>query len=510
MTPTKPMNTTMSSKPRILLDLKPAFDGYAGIPQETRLLFRGLRSMDEYDVEGLIQHGGRKLRTGIKPKKHLKNAKRINRLSKVIVSVYEQPYRNLYEAIGDAINRYAQRSVLRVRAMLGQTLKPSVFETAHFEDFIWRTFFSKTLDAADKKLVTASNFRVLNVPRTIMHKVGIAGMKYSDNPSYIKVDTRGFEFFLAQTPFPGRISKSTQLLVRYHDAVPVLMPHTINDKAFHQASHFQALQSNVRSGAWFVCVSEATRGDLLKIFPEVESRSAVIHNIVSTEFFNEASPKELVHQIIRNRLSTVEAFAGSTKKLNIEFDVHTSDEFQYLLMVSTLEPRKNHLLLLNAWERLKYTTMPNLKLVVVGGVGWDSGPILQAFRPWAERGELFYLNDVHAAELRILYKHAQATICPSLAEGFDYSGIEAMRSGGIVIASDIAVHREVYASAAEYFDPYSTEDATIVMQRVLSAEGAHIRQRLRTQAITVGEKYLPENILPQWETLLARISREEV
>jgi hypothetical protein len=52
---------------RILLDLKPALDGYAGIPQESRLLFRSLMMMEGYDVEGLIQHGGRKLKSAVSP-----------------------------------------------------------------------------------------------------------------------------------------------------------------------------------------------------------------------------------------------------------------------------------------------------------------------------------------------------------------------------------------------------------------------------------------------------------
>ena len=46
---------------KILLELRPALDGHAGIPQETRLLFRGLRMLDQMDVEGLIIHSGRVL-----------------------------------------------------------------------------------------------------------------------------------------------------------------------------------------------------------------------------------------------------------------------------------------------------------------------------------------------------------------------------------------------------------------------------------------------------------------
>jgi len=63
---------------------------------------------------------------------------------------------------------------------------------------------------------------------------------------------------------------------------------------------------------------------------------------------------------------------------------------------------------------------------------------------------VFLLNNVPADDLRVLYRHAAATVCPSLAEGFDFSGVEAMRCGGVVLASDIPVHREVYQDAAHY------------------------------------------------------------
>jgi glycosyltransferase involved in cell wall biosynthesis len=330
----------------------------------------------------------------------------------------------------------------------------------------------------------------------------------------VPVDTRDFDIFLAQTPFPARLSRRTRMVVRYHDAVPVLMAHTINGKAFHQASHFCALQDNVRSGAWFSCVSESTRDHLLKIFPEVEPRTTVIYNIVSNEYFDDESPKGLVSDIIRNRLGKVNEFTTDISSLGFvgkngksRDKKEKSPELDYLLMVSTIEPRKNHLLLTGAWERLKYTSMPDLKLVIVGSIGWDQAPILNAFRPWAERGDLFYLNNVPSSELRVLYKHATATICPSLAEGFDYSGIEAMQCGGVVISSDIPVHREIYGDASEYFSPYSARDAASVIYRVLSEEGGPIRERLREEGRSVSTRYTPQNILPKWNELFQMLNR---
>lgn len=520
------MHTTTAdtAKTRILLDLKPALDGYAGIPQEARLLFRGLRLMDGCEVEGLIQHGARRLRGALPEGEELPLPNQINRLSRVIVSLYKDRQRNPVERIAgevaEGIEGYFAKHLLRLRMLAGLPLKPGVFESELFDDFLWRTLFNKTLKPADKDLVAAARYRVLRQSRKLMHQAGLAGRALSAAPPYPRMDTAGFDFFVAQTPFPGRVSPGTRLVVRYHDAVPVLMPHTISDKAFHQSSHFYALQENVLAGARFSCISEATRSDLLKIFPQAEPRASVIHNIVSAEYFDEDSPKGLVFQIIRNRLSKAEssvdslagmiAGGGGKGKLptpSLQDLSQYGRDFNYLLMVSTIEPRKNHLLLLEAWERLKYTDQPGLKLVIVGSLGWDFRPVLNAFRPWAERGELFYLSGVPSLELRALYKHAAATVCPSLAEGFDYTGIEAMRCGCPVASSDIPVHREIYGDASLYFSPYSTEDAAAAIRNLIAPENAGLRARLRERAMAVSDRYTAGAILPRWGEFFRALRR---
>ena len=512
-----------ASKTRILFDLKPALDGYAGIPQETRLLFQGLRCLDSLDVAGLIQHGARRLRPGLKfggPEIPLSH--RINRSSRVAVSLREIPRVGSSNSTagganpGDsgistpvvmsAIGNFFSISLAQIGERLGLKMTPGIFEAGLFDDFIWRTFFSKTLKPADKECVTSACFRILRPSRKRLHQVGLAGRRWSSTPRYPSIDTQDFDVLLAQTPFPGRVSGGTKLVVRYHDAVPVFLPHTISDTVFHQASHYYALQENVRAGAYFSCVSESTRSDLLKIFPEVEKRASVIHNIVSDEYVDEPSTPDLVRQIIRNRLGQLRPSKTASEPSEPMFTGSGDGDLQYLLMVSTIEPRKNHLLLTAAWERLKYTVMPRLKLVVVGNLGWAHAPVLDAFRPWSERGELFLLSNVPSAELRVLYRHAAATVCPSLAEGFDYTGIEAMRSGGIVISSDIPVHREIYGEASAYFDPYSAEDAAAVIGEVLAEAGQGLRERLRLAGPQVSARYTRESILPRWDAYFRDIN----
>jgi glycosyltransferase involved in cell wall biosynthesis len=180
-------------------------------------------------------------------------------------------------------------------------------------------------------------------------------------------------------------------------------------------------------------------------------------------------------------------------------------DLPYLLMVSTIEPRKNHLALLDAWELLRAGPYPHLNLICVGSLGWDHDAILRRFSPWLQRGGLHVLENVPAADLRLLYRHAAATVCPSLGEGFDFAGVEAMRSGGVVAASDIRVHRDVYGEAAEYFSAYAPQDMAAAISRVIDPAAENKRAELRSEGARVAAQYQPDRVLPQWHDFLRRV-----
>jgi glycosyltransferase involved in cell wall biosynthesis len=339
-----------------------------------------------------------------------------------------------------------------------------------------------------------------------MHICGLFTRRFG-RPIYPRLDTADFDLMITETPYPATVSRKTTMVVRYHDAIPVLMPHTISDRSYHQASHYRALRNNVNSGAWFVCVSDATRNDLLSIFPQAEPRALTIHNMVSHDYFDEDSSADRVPEIIKTRLNAkIKPPLDPSFRRRLFEEGSGSEPLQYLLIVSTIEPRKNHLTLLSAWERLRVEIFPQLKLIVVGETGWHHKPIVRKFRPWMERGDAFLVENVPSADLRLLYKHARATICPSYGEGFDFSGVEAMKSGGAVIASDIAVHREIYADAAEYFNPYSAGDAVRAIQTVIGPATAR-RAELVAKGALVSQRYDYEVILPQWESFLQSMSR---
>jgi glycosyltransferase involved in cell wall biosynthesis len=485
----------------VLLEMRPALEGHAGIPQETRLLFRGLSLLRGIEVEGLMQSSERVLAKGLNVSKPgwfegLSRDKQLGRLGQVVISL-EQGY-------WDSLPRaYLYTFGMALRHLLGGRQTLWGFETPHFRDFIWRRYFSATLPASDYEVVTAAKYRIARVPWKGMHICATVTRKMGGPSLFPRLDTSDFDIFITETPYPATVSKRTRLVVRYHDAIPLLMPHTISDKRWHHAFHYYALRNNVMSGAWFVCVSEATRKDLISVFPQAESRSVTIHNMVSHNYFDEESKPERILEIVKTRMNVkVKPPLDPSFMRRLFEDQVLPKPLDYLLIVSTIEPRKNHLALLSAWEKLRAERFPKLKILVVGRLGWHQKAIIRKFRPWMERGDVFLLEDVPAADLRLLYKHARATVCPSFGEGFDFSGVEAMRSGGAVVASDIPVHREVYDHAAEYCNPYSSDDIARAIAAVIDPENAPRRSDLVAKGAVVSQRYLYENILPKWGAFL--------
>ncbi len=493
---------------KILLELRPAFDGHAGIPQETRLLFRGLARLTDVQVDGLLQSSNQVLAKGLPARaeamRNWSEDRRVDRLSRVVVSLKGGGQIGPLQGLRRRWQQSWAVSSMVAGTLLGRRQSLTCFEPARFEDFVWRSLFANTLPPEDFSAMTSARYRVARVPWSAAHASALLTRKFG-HAVYPEIDTRGYDVMVAETPYPGRVSAGTQLVVRYHDAFPLLMPHTVSDWAHHQASHYQALRRNVRDGAWFACVSEASRRDLISVFPQAEARSVTIPNMVSHRYFAEDSVPERVPDILRtraNRLLSVHPAARRKSDLAPEPPQLPAGCVDYLLMVSTLEPRKNHITMLAAWEKLRAHGHPTLQLVLVGMLGWDHGNIVRKLLPWVMRGQVHLLDDVPAAELRLLYRHALVTACPSFGEGFGFSGVEAMQCGGVVAASDLAVHREIYGDAAEYFNPYSADDLVRATDRLIDANGETRRVKLATKGTEVAARYAPEQVLPQWKSFL--------
>lgn len=127
----------------------------------------------------------------------------------------------------------------------------------------------------------------------------------------------------------------------------------------------------------------------------------------------------------------------------------------YFVYISTIEPRKNHLLLLTVWRRL-IEEMGDAApmLVLIGRRGWENENVVDIL----ERGEILRGHVIEAGEvsdnrMHALMAGARAMLMPSFAEGFGMPVVEALAAGVPVICSDISAHREVGNAAPDYLDP---------------------------------------------------------
>lgn len=511
-----------SKKMKVLMELRTCFEGFAGIPQETRLLFSAFIDRPELQVHGLINHTGNRLGKGLKPDKVYTandDHKRYDKLSQFVASTLGRDSNTWFSKKRDETDREVTPSLLAARAKLGLALKLYAFDGRDYSDFIWETLFSASLQTDDLPKIANVPYRTLGTPWRAMHRAGLIGR--AGIAAYPTVDTRGYDIVFVQTPYPARVSPGSQLVVRYHDAIPMFQTNTIPTARFHRKSHYRALLDN-SSHAVFACTSHAVRADLLRMFPALESRSTVVHDVVSHNYFPEVVRPGAAAEIIRSRLNpqtepklgAAAASAGpagdkgTAASATVGFyEKHLSGKpLRFLLMVSSIEPRKNHGRLLRAWEILRARGDNDLKLVLVGSLGWHIGPILDSFKSWQARGQLFHLSGVPSSDLRQLYASAECVICPSIAEGFDLSGIEAMACGGVVAASDIPVHREVYGEASGYFDKFDPENIADTIGALIDPGQKRQTQALRKRGIQHAAQYQREVIAPQWGALFEAVA----
>jgi glycosyltransferase involved in cell wall biosynthesis len=131
----------------------------------------------------------------------------------------------------------------------------------------------------------------------------------------------------------------------------------------------------------------------------------------------------------------------------------------YFVVCSTIEPRKNHLLLLHVWRELvRRDGAAAPRLVIVGGRGWKFEAVAALLdRSPALRGHVVEVSGLATPSLKRLLDGARALLMPSFAEGYGLPVVEALTAGVSVIASDIPVFQEICGTGATLISPLNGE-----------------------------------------------------
>lgn len=143
----------------------------------------------------------------------------------------------------------------------------------------------------------------------------------------------------------------------------------------------------------------------------------------------------------------------------------------YVLMIGTLEPRKNHLRLLRAWREL---APPRPRLVVLGSPGWLCDDVVTALRATAREG-VRWIPRVDDQSLWQWLAHARVLAYPSLREGFGFPPLEALALGVPVLAGDTPSLREVLGDAAMFRRPTDIDNLRDGLEVLLGDEATRAR-----------------------------------
>jgi glycosyltransferase involved in cell wall biosynthesis len=192
------------------------------------------------------------------------------------------------------------------------------------------------------------------------------------------------------------------------------------------------LQQSVAAASVIATVSEASQRDIMALLGVSRERIALLpcaaHPSCSPAPHNVVAEVRMRHGLFR----------------------------PYVLTVGTLEPRKNLLTLLRAFDRLDVDGH-EYDLVVVGGRGWRDRKLVRALEARTARQHVRWLGYVPESDLVALYTGAELFVLASTLEGFGLPILEAMACGTRVIASDVAALREVGGDVPRFVPP--TDDA---------------------------------------------------
>jgi len=477
--------------PSILVDLRPCYEGFAGIPQETRLLFQMFSEM------GMGRLGG--LASGIHfagpPRRRDRTVQtpfaRTLEQARVLISQdtkrHHAPPGMSFLLPGPIRRRMHHVTTILSLAKREEQLDLSI-DPVLFEDYLWMKLFDNTLPPSDRGMLSRAEFFA-----TVLGHENARSLSLLPLPFQRRLNTAGWNVFFAATVSPYRVTPGTQFMVRYYDALPLLSPHTIGEPWPHTNSHARMLKRNMDQGAHFYCDSEPVREDVLQLFPGSERRVHTIPALIAPEYRPDVRSDNELRTILRRRASTATAPAGGRR------EAPGAPLPKLIIAVSTLEPRKNYLRLFRGFEIARRMTNAPMQLLIVANPGWRSDAELAELKLLVREGA-YHVAGVPLSELRVLYSMAHLVVAPSRAEGFDYSGVEGMACGTPLVASGIPVHRWVYGDAAEYFDPYDEEELAAILARLVELpRETGVLADMRERGLRQAALYQSPALSPRWE-----------
>jgi glycosyltransferase involved in cell wall biosynthesis len=230
-------------------------------------------------------------------------------------------------------------------------------------------------------------------------------------------------------------ARRVRLVLCCYDLIPILQPQLCRgglDSSFDQ--YFREL---IQTADTILCISENTKRDLVTYIDKVSDKVSVAGPRIATMLLGTDPP----------------TFVSNPGDLA---DIITRE---YILYVSTIDPRKNHETLYKAYVTIRRRNREQPPLCVFVGMrgGGIANTLADIELDPRVRADFVILDYVSDGELKWLYEHCLFTVFPSLYEGWGLPIAESLNNGRFVLASNTSSMREAGGSFAEYLDPWSVD-----------------------------------------------------
>lgn len=249
-------------------------------------------------------------------------------------------------------------------------------------------------------------------------------------------------------------------VVTVYDMVYKAFPETMRARTRNMLN--MSLKRSMKRADLIITISEFSRSEILKYFPEHEAKIRVVPCGVDLNFFKPCEDQARIDAV--------------RSKFKIEGD--------YFLYLGTLEPRKNLEMLIDSYKLFlsKYEDKANApKLVLAGGRGWLFDSIFEKVKN-ENLSEQILFTEYLASEDRTPLMCGSLAFCfPSIYEGFGMPPLEAMACGVPVLTSNAASLPEVVGESAVICDPYSKESICDGLMKLATDDS--LRERLKTEGL---------------------------
>ncbi|RTQ48818.1 glycosyltransferase family 1 protein [Hymenobacter gummosus] len=238
----------------------------------------------------------------------------------------------------------------------------------------------------------------------------------------------------------------------------------------------------VRASRRLVAVSEATRQDLVQTYGVDAARIDVAYNAADAHF---RPLPEAAQPAVRAQ------FSGGRP---------------YVLFVGALQPRKNLVNLLRAFDAFKTQSGSDTQLLIVGRKAWKAGPIFDVYQQMQHQASVHLTGRVTDEELTQLYGAARACAYVPYFEGFGIPIVEAQQSGCPVLTSDRSSMPEVAGpGGALLADPFSVPELAAALAQLDS--DPELRARLIQQGLVNSQRFSwDESARRLWSSIKAALA----